>query len=58
MLESFASKTRNKVAALSFIKRMMKRHCSPRAIVTDRCRSYGAAMKEIGNADHKETAAA
>jgi len=28
----------------------MKRHGKPRAIVTDRLRSYGAAMKEIGNA--------
>ena len=34
---------------------MMKRHGKPRAIVTDRLRSYGAAMKEIGNASVHET---
>ena len=33
----------------------MKRHGKPKAIVTDRLRSYGAAMKEIGNADVQET---
>jgi putative transposase len=33
----------------------MKRHGRPQAIVTDRLRSYGAAMKEIGNADRQET---
>jgi putative transposase len=45
---------RDKPAALKFIKRAMKRHGRPRAIVTDRLRSYGAAMKEIGNADRQE----
>ena len=29
----------------------MKRYGSPKVIVTDRLRSYGAAMKIIGNAD-------
>jgi putative transposase len=33
----------------------MKRHGNPRAIVTDRLRSYAAAMKEIGNAERQET---
>ena len=33
----------------------MKRHGKPRVIVTDRLRSYGAAMKEIGNAGVHET---
>jgi putative transposase len=33
----------------------MKRHGRPQAIVTDRLCSYGAAMKEIGNADRQET---
>ena len=54
VLESFASKTRDKAAALKFIKRMMKRHGRPKAIVTDGLRSYGAAMKEIGNAEDQE----
>ena len=55
VLEAFATKTRDKGAALKFLKKMMKRHGKPRAIVTDRLRSYGAAMKEIGNAGVQKT---
>ena len=54
-LKAFAIKTRDKAAALMFLRKMMKRHGKPKAIVTDRLRSYGAAMKEIGNADVQET---
>ena len=50
VLEAFATKTRDEGAALKFLKKMMKRHGKPRAVVTDRLRSYGAAMNEIGNA--------
>jgi putative transposase len=50
VLESFVIK-RDKVAALKFIKKAMKRHGRPKIIVPDRLRSYGAAMKEIGNAE-------
>ena len=55
VLESFVTKRRDKAAALKFIRKAMKRHGNHRAIVTDRLRSYGAAMKEIGNADRKQT---
>ena len=55
VLEVFATKTRDKAAALKFLKKMMKRHGKPKVIVTDKLRSYGAAMKEIGNADVQET---
>ena len=55
VLESFVTKVRDKAAALKFIKKAMKRHGNPQAIVTDRLRSYAAAMKEIGNAEHQET---
>jgi transposase-like protein len=55
VLESFVTKTRDKAAALKFIKAAMKRYGSPKVIVTDRLRSYGAAMKEIGTADRQET---
>ena len=55
MLESFVTKTRDKAAALKFIKKAMKRHGKPRTIVTDQLRSYGAAMKEIGNVDRQQT---
>ncbi len=50
MLEVFATKRRNREAALASLKRTMKRYGRPRAIVTDRLRSSGAAMKAIGNA--------
>ena len=32
----------------------MKRYGAPRTIVTDRLRSYGVAMKEIGMVDRQE----
>ena len=55
VLECYVTKTRDKNAALSFLRRMMKRHGKAKAIVTDKLRSYGAAMKEIGNYDRQET---
>jgi len=48
VLEVFATKQRDRKAALKFLKRVMKRYGRPWAIVTDRLRSYGAALKEIG----------
>ena len=49
VLESFASKTRDKAAALTFMKKIMKRHGQVKAITTDGLRSYKAARKGIGN---------
>src|SRR5471030_1913279 len=54
VLESYVTKTRDKAAALAFIKRAMKRHGRTQAVVTDGLRSYGAALKEIGAADRQE----
>ncbi len=54
VLESFLTKKPDRKAALKFLKRTMKRYGRPRAIVTDRLRSYGAAMKVIGNAADQE----
>ena len=54
VLESYVTKTRDKTAALAFIKKALKRHGSAKAITTDGLRSYGAAMKEIGNAEKRE----
>ena len=48
VLESYVTKTRDKAAALKFIKKAMKRHRSPEVIVTDGLKSYPAALKEIG----------
>lgn len=42
-------KRRDRMAALEFPKRAMKRHNGPKVIVTDRLRSYRAAMNVIGN---------
>jgi putative transposase len=55
VLESFVTKERDKAAALKFIKKAMRRHGRPQAIVTDGLRSYKAALKEIGAADRQET---
>ncbi|MEP0139182.1 MAG: DDE-type integrase/transposase/recombinase, partial [Tateyamaria sp.] len=55
VLESFVTKTRDKRAALKFLKKAMKRHGRPHVFVTDKLRSYGAALKEIGAADRQET---
>ncbi len=54
VLEVFATKRRDRRAALKFLKRAMKRYGRPRAIVTDRLRSYRAAMNVIGNAADQE----
>ena len=49
VLEVFATKRRDRKAALKFIKRTMKHYGWPRSIVTDRLRSYRSAMNVIGN---------
>src|SRR5665647_3499492 len=54
ILESYVTKTRDKTAALRFIKKALKRHGSPEAITTDGLRSYKAAMSELGNADKQK----
>jgi len=56
ILESYITRTRDKEAALRFMKKTLKRHGSPAAITTDGLRSYRAAMNELGNADKQETA--
>ena len=54
VLESYVTTTRDKAAALAFIKKAMKRHGRPQTVVTDGLRSYGAAVKEIGNQERQE----
>jgi putative transposase len=48
VLEVFATRRRDRRAALEFLKRALKRYGRPWTIVTDRLRSYGAAIKAIG----------
>jgi putative transposase len=55
VLESYVTKRRNRKAALKFLRKLMKRYGNPEIIVTDKLRSYGAAMKVIGNASRQET---
>jgi len=55
VLESFATKTRDKKAAPKFLKKALRRYGRPEKIVTDKLRSYGAALKEIGAANRQET---
>ena len=56
VLESFVTKTRDKAAALKFLKKVLKRHGRPEELVTDRLRSYGAALKALGRGDDREMA--
>lgn len=49
MLESYVTRTRDKAAALAFMKKALNRHGSPEAITTDGLRSYRAAMNDLGN---------
>ena len=55
VLESYVSKRRDRKAGLKFIRKSMKRNGQPRIIVTNKLRSYRAAMVIIGNADRQET---
>lgn len=50
VLEVFATKWRDRKAALDFLKRAMKRYGRPAVVVTNRLRSYRTAMNVIGNA--------
>jgi putative transposase len=54
ILESFVTKTRDKQAALTFMKKALKRHGSPEAITTDGLASYKAAMKQLGSVDKQK----
>ena len=54
VLEVFATTRRDRGAALKFLKITMKRDGRPRSIVTDRLRSYGAAMKAMGIVERQD----
>jgi putative transposase len=55
VLEGFVTKRCDRRAAVKFLRKTMKRHGCPHIFVTDKLRSNGAAMKEVGNADRQET---
>jgi putative transposase len=54
VLESYVTRTRDKKAALTFMKKALKRHGRAETIVTDGLRSYPAAVRELGNEDRRE----
>ena len=54
VLEAFVSKRRDRKSALVFLKKIMKKYGAPKVIVTDRLKSYSAAMKIIGNESSQE----
>ncbi len=55
VLESLVTKRRDKKAALRFLRKTMRKHGRPETIVTDKLRSYGAALKEFGADARQET---
>ena len=55
VLEAFVSKTRDKKAALKFLKKLMKRHGRAEELMTDGLKSYGAALKDLGAEDRQVT---
>ncbi|SHH19932.1 putative transposase [Cognatiyoonia sediminum] len=55
VLESFVTKRRDRTVALKFLRKSMKCYGQPEIVVTDRLKSYGAAMKAIGNLQRQTT---
>jgi putative transposase len=51
VLEALVTKRRDRKAALKFLRKTMKRH----VFVTDKLRSCGAALKDLGQPDDRET---
>jgi len=49
------SKKRDRKAALKFLRKTIKRHRRPHVFGTDKLRSYGAALKDMGLPDDRET---
>ncbi|CUH42758.1 hypothetical protein RUM4293_01647 [Ruegeria atlantica] len=54
VLESFVIKTRDRKVALKFTRKTMRCRGYPNALLMDKLRSYGAAMKVVGNANKQE----
>lgn len=54
ILESFVTRSRDKKAALAFMKKALKCHGRPEIITTDGLASYRAAMCELGNVNKQE----
>ncbi|MCL5778981.1 IS6 family transposase [Limibaculum sp. FT325] len=55
VLEAVVTKRRNKMAALKFLRKLMRRYGRPDEIVTDRLPSCRAALRELGGSDIQST---
>ena len=55
VLESFVTRSRDRKAALKFLRKAMRKHGQPEVIVTDKLRSYSAALRELGADARQET---
>ena len=55
VLEGFVTKCRDRKAALKFLRKTVKRHGKCEVLVTDKLRSYGVAMKVMGNVENRKT---
>ena len=55
VLETYVTKRQNSQAALKFLRKIMKRHGPPQTIITDKLRSYKAAMRQLGNMNKQDT---
>jgi putative transposase len=55
VLDMLVQRRRDKSAALRLLRKLLKREgFAPRTIVTDKLRSYGAALRDLGFAGHHE----
>jgi len=55
VLECFVSKRRGKHKALKILKKLLKNYGPPKQIVTDKLRSYSAALRDLGILSKHET---
>ncbi len=55
VLDAIVTKRRNKRAAQSFLRRLMKRHGKVETVVTDRFAAYRAALRELGATEKQRT---
>ena len=55
MIDAVLTKRRDRTAALKLLKSLISRNGTPREIVTDRLRSHGAALKDLGLPDRHVT---
>jgi putative transposase len=49
VLEAFVTKRRNRMAALKFLRKAMKRYGAPDQVVTGKLSSYKAALRDLGS---------